>query len=314
MWDWFAGLAIIGSLAGCFARWAWVCELCAHFRLQYAIALALLAAVAACRGGWQGACLTGGVALVHLSLIAPFYCRRLTPVAASTSIIRVLFANVLCFNRHPRALLDLLEARAPDVVVLTEFSPEWLPTLSSLSTAYPVSKLHIYKGAYSIGLLSRMPVDDVRIVFPGPQGLPTIMGRVRVGARTLTVMGTHPRSPVTARGAALRDAQLRALAQLASAQAGPVLLVGDLNTTSWSPIFGDVLRAGGLRDSRRGFGLQTTWPAPLRWIGLSIDHALVSSDVTVRRHEVGPWIGSDHFPIVLDLALGASDENFSDGG
>ena len=291
------------SLAGCLGRRGWIGELCAHFRLQYAAGLVVLGIASAALGWWPGACLAGAAALLNLWRVPSLYAIRRSP-SASGPTVRVLFANVLHSNHRPARLLDLLKAHAPDIVILAEFSPTWLPALSSLSPAYPVSTFHTYRTSYTIGLMSRVPVDDLRIVHPGPQGLPTLVGCAHVGARRLTIIGTHPLSPTTPRRARLRDEQLRTLARLAAAEPGPVLLIGDLNTTSWSPIFGDVLRAGGLRDSREGFGLQTTWPAPLRWCGLSIDHGLVSPGVTVRRREVGPWIGSDHFPILLDLDLG----------
>jgi endonuclease/exonuclease/phosphatase (EEP) superfamily protein YafD len=48
--------------------------------------------------------------------------------------------------------------------------------------------------------------------------------------------------------------QLEQLAHYIAAQPGSVLLVGDLNSTAWSPIFRDFLRTSGLPDSRFGSG------------------------------------------------------------
>jgi len=33
-----------------------------------------------------------------------------------------------------------------------------------------------------------------------------------------------------------------------------------------------------------------------------IDHCLVSSELAVVNHEVGPDLGSDHFPVLVTLA------------
>ncbi len=52
-----------------------------------------------------------------------------------------------------------------------------------------------------------------------------------------------------------------------------------------------------LIDSRIGFGSKMTWPAMLPLMGITIDHILVSKDITVLKHEVGPNIGSDHYPV-----------------
>ena len=79
--------------------------------------------------------------------------------------------------------------------------------------------------------------------------------------------------------------------------------MGDLNTTSWSPFFSDLIEESGLRDSRKGFGIQTTWPDGLFLLRIPIDHCLVSKDISVLDRRVGPSIGSDHFPVTVDLVL-----------
>jgi endonuclease/exonuclease/phosphatase (EEP) superfamily protein YafD len=99
-----------------------------------------------------------------------------------------------------------------------------------------------------------------------------------------------------------RNLQLSMVADWAAERAGPVVLVGDLNTTSWSPFFSDLLSASGLRDSRLGYGVEATWPwfpLPLR---IPIDHCLVSSHFDVKARRVGRNVSSDHRPIVVELA------------
>ncbi len=63
-----------------------------------------------------------------------------------------------------------------------------------------------------------------------------------------------------------------------------------------------------LLDSRRGFGVQRSWPTSMKvsilgTMRIPIDHALVSRDVKVLDRRVGPFIGSDHFPIMVDIAF-----------
>lgn len=41
-------------------------------------------------------------------------------------------------------------------------------------------------------------------------------------------------------------------------------------------------------------------------VGLPLDHFLVSHDLTFSSRQVGPFIGSDHYPVVVELAR--SDE------
>ena len=99
-----------------------------------------------------------------------------------------------------------------------------------------------------------------------------------------------------------RDGQLRDAARHAADLGARTVLIGDFNASPWSPIYDNVLEISDMRDSRRGFGVQATWiarfPAFLR---IPIDHAFVTPDVEVIDRRVGPYVGSDHRAVVLDL-------------
>ena len=83
----------------------------------------------------------------------------------------------------------------------------------------------------------------------------------------------------------------------------PMIVAGDLNLTPWSPFFREFVDRSGLRDSRRGFGVQATWPSRLGMAGIPMDHVLVSQDGSVIDRRVGPSFGSDHRPVIVDLAI-----------
>jgi endonuclease/exonuclease/phosphatase (EEP) superfamily protein YafD len=76
-----------------------------------------------------------------------------------------------------------------------------------------------------------------------------------------------------------------------------------LNLTPWSPWWDALLEAGQLIDSRKGFGVHATWPANVWALMIPIDHVLVSQEVRVRRRRLGPALGSDHRPVVVDFEL-----------
>jgi endonuclease/exonuclease/phosphatase (EEP) superfamily protein YafD len=81
------------------------------------------------------------------------------------------------------------------------------------------------------------------------------------------------------------------------------ILMGDLNMTEFSAHFKDFLQKTQLKDSRQGFGSQTTWKKSGSWLGLAIDHCLVSPNFQVLQRKVGKDVGSDHLPIYVELSL-----------
>jgi endonuclease/exonuclease/phosphatase (EEP) superfamily protein YafD len=82
------------------------------------------------------------------------------------------------------------------------------------------------------------------------------------------------------------------------------MVVGDLNATPWSWPFRNLLSTGNLRNSQIGFGVQPSFAAssnPL--FRVPIDHLVHSDALLVRQRRLGPPLGSDHFPLLVDLEL-----------
>ena len=70
--------------------------------------------------------------------------------------------------------------------------------------------------------------------------------------------------------------QLERVGEIAEGCDGPVVVVGDLNITPFSPSFRRLCDAGRLRDARVGHGIQPSWPAGRWMLSIPIDHGLVS--------------------------------------
>ncbi len=61
-----------------------------------------------------------------------------------------------------------------------------------------------------------------------------------------------------------------------------------------------------LHDAAVGFGLARSWPAQFAPVGIRIDHCLLSRHWNAWSTSIGPDLGSDHLPLVADVALHAS--------
>jgi len=126
---------------------------------------------------------------------------------------------------------------------------------------------------------------------------------------TIVVYVLHPSSPRSLAQWEARNVYLDIVARAITAEppGTPVVAMGDFNTPTWSPFFQSFLKTSGLVDATG-----TGWPATTRFarrfaklfhFGSPVDHILVSRNIEVKRFEVGPDIGSDHFPVIADLRL-----------
>jgi endonuclease/exonuclease/phosphatase (EEP) superfamily protein YafD len=300
-----AGVAA-STLAAEFGRVVYF-ELATHFRLQYALAATLAAAVLLVRKRWAALAVAVVCAAVNWTTIAP-YLTPLTPLAraaAPAERVRFMLANVHMHNRDYEALVAAVRAERPDVLVVQELTRKWLRGLAPLLDEYPYCSALPNPGGSGIAVFSRLPITYAEVLaFHGPSYMPGMLVRLRVGETPLTALALHPPTPTRAHRFAKRNTQLAAAAARIRAVEGPRVLIGDLNTTPWSPYFADLVRDSGLRDARAGAGLWTTWPMPLPSpLQIPIDHCLTSDDVRVDAIRTGPDVGSDHRPVVVDVSV-----------
>ncbi len=133
--------------------------------------------------------------------------------------------------------------------------------------------------------------------------------RARCNGFTLFVL--HLQNPTRGRGQGLwvRNLELGVLAKTVAKEPGPVLVMGDFNTTpsAW-PLY-KLLQTANVKRVACGGPVAGTW-RPIGWSGtpmdkipglkVTIDHILVR-DLDVLACKVGPDIGSDHFPLIVTI-------------
>lgn len=301
-----AALAVIGaSLLPLGARAWWVLDLAAHFRVQYAAAALVLLVPFALRRRYAWCAALAASAALSLLPVLPYLPLGTQPAVASTSgrPVEVLTANVLFRNHSADRLLKIVREQSPDVVVLVEYTDEWAGAVDELRHAYPHRFERPARRADGIALFSRYPLDDVTPLALG-RSLAVAAVVHPPGEPKFTLVGVHLRSPTTGWRSGQRNWQFGQLAERLAEVEGPVVVTGDFNITPYSPYFTDWLAQTGLSDARaRHRSLVATWPAPLSFLGIPIDHFVVSEDIEVVAQRRLPAFGSDHYPILAELAV-----------
>jgi endonuclease/exonuclease/phosphatase (EEP) superfamily protein YafD len=299
-----AALAVLGSLMPLAARHGWAFDLATHFRAQYVVVDALL--VFACflqRKPIWSLVLAAGAAFSAQPLL-PYVAVVPAAVAdapVSGPPIELLSANVLFENHSATRLLEIIHDAAPDVVLLVEYTPEWAQMIGELRAAYPHHIERPRDDPYGIALFSRYELDGVE---PFALGDTTaIEASVRTPSGPLAIIGVHLRAPTSPSRAEMRNRQLDELATRVAQLTGPLAVMGDFNITPYSPYFQDWLARTALTDTRRGRTPSPSWPTTLPILAIPIDHCVVSHDVEIIGHRRLPAFGSDHYPILAELAL-----------
>lgn len=295
------GLALATALALA-APLGWPFELFAHFRAQYAAGSVLLALILFAIDRRNTAMIALVIAIFHA---LPAMQRTVAdePVAACHGpAVTVVTANLQYSNRDTEAFLDWIAANPADLVVLQEVTSDWHGALQAIE-GYPHREFLVREDPYGLGVLSRWPLDSVAWQDFAGDGLPSISGSVTVEGQPLRFLGLHTHWPVLPDLARQRDHSLDRAAAFIRSGEGPVVALGDLNLTAYSPVFGRFLESAGLEDVMQGAHWRPTWMAGFWPLALRIDHVLVTPAVCVEQTEVGPAIGADHRPVIARLRL-----------
>ncbi|XOF34660.1 MAG: endonuclease/exonuclease/phosphatase family protein [Candidatus Electrothrix sp. YB6] len=298
-------VACVGTVAGFFGYFFWLADLFAHFRVQYLLGLTLLSLLLLLAGRRKTVGIFLVFAAVNLALLLPLYLGGQSGTAHEGQDgpgFRVMLLNVNKTDGNPQRVSRLIRETAPDIIVLEEISRQWQTDLARLSRSFPHAVVRPREDNFGIGLFSTFPLVKHSIISPGRAALPTILAVVRIEQRDVQLIATHPMPPLGPELSRLRNEQLDQLPQYVGSSL-PVILLGDLNTSPWSPHFKRLLQRTRLRNSMPGFGVQATWPDSNPFLRIPLDHVLHSDHIVVRNREVGPDAGSDHLPVIVDFSF-----------
>ncbi len=302
---WLLIIAVLAamSLAGFWGREHWRLDTLSHFRLQYLTAASVLSLLLIWRRRWL--LLLLALALVLLNAVIVLDWPR-GPGLWREPALKAVSINVYSQNEQVGRIVDYLRKERPDFVALIEITGKWESELENLRDLYPFQDVRIYGHNFGSAILSSHPMTERslqrEIGYAGPG---SIAREVQTPSGHLILLLAHPLSPITEKAWGWRNSAFDTIAEFTQKADEPLLLMGDLNCTQWSPMFQDFLADSGLHEPNARTLPRRTWPAGQPWLWIPIDHFLLSPDLTALAEWTGPSVGSDHYPIVLIFAFSA---------
>lgn len=296
---------LVATLAGFAGGYWWFAELFVHFRPHYVVAAVLLVAA----GAVLRSVTLVGVSIASLMLnvlpVWAFVGESAASAPAGADVVKLVSANIGNQGSNGEKIVSLIDEQSPDVLLLIELTPAALAeSQAALDNAFPYTYVFPRTDYFGIGLFSRYPLADRRLLDLGYKDVPAISARVVTANGTLRLVGIHLEWPL---GSSVSRGRNRQLANLPTAlrdlEDRNIVLLGDFNLTRWTSRFDDLLQATGLVDAGAGFGWQPTWPSWLPGVGITIDHCLASPSLQIKDVARGPDVGSDHFPLIVEIAL-----------
>ncbi len=252
-----------------------------------------------------GAVLATVALIANAIVLVPLYTND---PAAPAGTGRLLIAHVNMQHHYEdfHNVRRVLVERKPDLLVVLEPSRGWPRQAFRNPAGYRVF-VRPGRPEPRVLLLAGERVSNVE--FPDDPGLPTssIAFDVELDDALVHVLALHTAAPTSPDTQKARDDELAAVSSWARRQAGPVLVLGDLNATPWSSALQALEDSADVRNSAYGHGVQATWPSRAGPLGIPIDQLLHSRDLTVTDRATGPGFGSAHRSLWVTIARSGSE-------
>lgn len=282
----------------------WVADLFVHFKVQYLALLIPAGLLAAYIRMKKWVLIMIGLLICwNLYFIFPLI-NFLTDVNdPGENDLKVLSINLLSDNTNFDAVGASIIQHSPDVLFLLEYNDSWATGLENRLSEYPYRHEVPRRDNFGIAVFSKYPVECVTLTWDGLP--PLIRANLQYREQEWTMFAVHTFPPVGQERFRRRNEQLNRLASFIEEHIdknAPVILGGDLNTSSCSAHFRRFMENADMVDSRNGWGIQATWPVGFLPGMTTLDHFLVRN-VMVTNREIGPDIGSDHLPVLLQARL-----------
>ncbi|QQL45948.1 endonuclease/exonuclease/phosphatase family protein [Sulfuriroseicoccus oceanibius] len=230
--------------------------------------------------------------------------------------------SVVSFNLGPdnapmdgwvERMVRLPKEDLPDCVFLMEVRPAtYREHFNALRRVFPYQVADPRSDNFGVWLMSRWPIAEDRTRSKQMLKLVEDVPLVDVDLKhkqlgEIRVMGVHPVPPMNEQMSGMRADYFRAMMKLAPAEAEevPLVVAGDFNCAPWSYWFDDLCAGMGVRNAAYGHGLELTWKPyiDVPFLGMPIDHILISDHWHVDAFSVGDAAGSDHRPLRAVLQL-----------
>jgi len=291
-------IILIVTAAG-FLRAMWWFDVLDFFRLQYACVALLLLCIALYDVDFISASLN------ILSLILNIYrMRHFMPRLRSSDVSQnkdVLSINAFEKNIDFDSLKDAIHGADPQLLLIMEITDEIEAALRDVLKLYKHKLQTPVRDGFNICLFSKNPLEETEISIHGSDGTPFLQAQTTIHSQPYQVFCAHPKPALSKDWHKQRSIYFDEVAPIIARADLPVLVLGDFNAVPWEDKFQAFLQKTNLKSTLEGYGYKITWPVFFPVMGVPMDHILVTKDQAYSDLNVGPYAGSDHFPISINL-------------
>lgn len=227
--------------------------------------------------------------------------------------LKLMTLNCRFGRADAQSIVQLVRNEGIDVLALQEVTPHLLHSLESCGiraelpfTVTGEAQVDDNGGSNALMLRSKPSTSSGSAIDIPAAATPT--ATLTIGGRQLRFASTHPKSP--GRGGLFWHRGIESLGALDSAAGLPkmeTVILGDLNSSLYHPVFRTLLRTSAFVDASYQLhsGYHRTFPSSWRYVPplIEIDHVLITPGLRPVSLSTSAIPGSDHRAVIASIRL-----------
>ncbi len=248
--------------------------------------------------------------LYQISKIVPYtliYKKQMLDFKANdgdVDCIRLMISNVFMENKNVNGLVEIIHKHDPDLLLVLEVNLEWHDKLTQKINFNNVVSRPL-ENTYGMTLYSKFDFTEYSVENLVEEDVPSIHAKVCLpSGKNIDMHCLHPKPPAPQETSDTteRDAELLLVGKRVKQHGGASIVAGDLNDVAWSYTTTLFQKVSNLLDPRIGRGMYNSFHAKFPFLRFPLDHAFASKHFKLINIERLESFGSDHFPILVELA------------
>jgi len=261
--------------------------------------------------------LLGSLILIGLEFTFTKFNEASPKEVSSDTELTLMTYNLFFKNKNPNVILNQIKETNPDVLVVQELTPAWAGILSkSLGQNYTYKKIYADKGTHGIGVYSKYKLSNDTLLLNESKKPFAQIVTVSVLNKKIQLINVHTASPAAAvehpknflslfsLNYTLREKQFKQIEYTIEHNISDItILIGDLNTTPYEPIYRNLRNTWVDVFNEVGEGSNKTFPNTKSAPFLTLDYIFIKGATTPLSAKILSSGSSDHLALTGKIKI-----------
>jgi endonuclease/exonuclease/phosphatase family metal-dependent hydrolase len=260
---------------------------------------------------WLKCLLYSSIAILTIELAFSYFQTYDINNSSTEVKLSLMSYNLFFKNQSPNQVIKIIKQNNPDILVVQELTPKWRSYLrNTIKKKYPFQKLKAMNGTHGLGVYSKFPIKHSNYLSSSNRPYAQVC-EINILKKNIQIINTHLASPAIAvenpdnfiplfsKNYQLRVDQFQRINKEKNVKKFDAqIIIGDLNTTKYEPIYRTIRNSWSDLNSTKGSIFNYNFPntSKVKPI-IMLDYIFLRGNISGEEFKVIKGGSSDHLAI-----------------